>query len=40
MSTRGVTRSPDGAILGVGIDVGKEAYLDLEKLAVAAFARD
>jgi len=30
----------DGAILGVGIDVGKEAYLDLEKLAVAAFARD
>jgi arylsulfatase len=30
----------DGEILGVGIDVGKEAYLDLEKLAVAAFARD
>jgi arylsulfatase len=29
-----------GRILGVGIDVGKEAYLDLEKLAAAAMARD
>ncbi|HEY9229537.1 MAG TPA: arylsulfatase [Gemmatimonadaceae bacterium] len=30
----------DGTILGVGIDVGEQAYLDLEKEAVAAFARD
>lgn len=30
----------DGTILGVGIDVGEQAYLDLEKEAIAAFARD
>jgi len=29
-----------GTILGVGIDVGKDAYLDLERLAAAALARD
>lgn len=29
-----------GRILGVGIDVGKDAYLDLERLAAAALARD
>jgi arylsulfatase len=29
-----------GRILGVGIDIGKDAYLDLEKLAAAALARD
>jgi arylsulfatase len=29
-----------GTILGVGIDVSKEAYLDLEKEAAGAFARD
>ena len=29
-----------GTILGVGIDVSDEAYLDLEKEAAAAFARD
>ena len=30
----------DGTILGVGIDVGEESYLDLEREAVAAMARD
>jgi arylsulfatase len=30
----------DGTILGVGVEVGDEVYLDLEKEAVAAFARD
>jgi arylsulfatase len=30
----------DGTILGVGIDVGDDVYLDLEKEAAAAFARD
>jgi hypothetical protein len=29
-----------GTILGVGFDVSDEVYLDLEKLAVAALARD
>jgi len=29
-----------GTILGVGIDVGKKVYLDLEKEAAGAFARD
>jgi arylsulfatase len=29
-----------GRILGVGVDVGKDAYLDLERLAAAALARD
>lgn len=29
-----------GTILGVGIDVSDEVYLDLEKEAAAAFARD
>jgi arylsulfatase len=29
-----------GRILGVGIDVGKESYLDLERLAAGALARD
>jgi len=30
----------DGTILGVGVDVGNDVYLDLEREAVAAFARD
>jgi hypothetical protein len=30
----------DGAILGVVFDVGDDVYLDLEKEAVGAFARD
>jgi arylsulfatase len=30
----------DGTILGVGVDVGNDVYLDLEKEAVGAFARD
>ncbi len=30
----------DGIILGVAVDVGEDVYLDLEKEAVAAFARD
>src|SRR5262249_23663763 len=29
-----------GTILGVGVDVGTETYLDLEKEAIAALARD
>src|SRR5262249_45109116 len=29
-----------GTILGVGVDVGEQAYLELEHLAEAAFARD
>ena len=29
-----------GTILGVGVDVGTETYLDLEKEARAALARD
>ena len=29
-----------GSILGVGVDVGKDTYLDLERLAAAALARD
>jgi len=29
-----------GTILGVGVDVGEQAYVDLEKLAAAALARD
>jgi arylsulfatase len=29
-----------GTILGVGIDVSPEVYLDLEREAVGAFARD
>ena len=29
-----------GFILGVGIDVSKESYLDLEMEAAGAFARD
>jgi hypothetical protein len=31
---------PDGSILGVVIDVSKEVYLDLEREAVGAMARD
>ena len=30
----------DGTILGVAVDVSEEVYLDLQKEAVAAFARD
>ena len=30
----------DGTILGVGVDVGDDVYLDLEKEAAAAMARD
>ncbi|HEX7940998.1 MAG TPA: hypothetical protein VF488_04305, partial [Gemmatimonadaceae bacterium] len=30
----------DGTILGVAIDLGDDKYFDLEKEAVAAFARD
>lgn len=30
----------DGKIIGVGIDVGEDVYLDLEQLAAAAMARD
>ena len=30
----------DGTILGVAVDIGEEAYLDLEREAVAALARD
>lgn len=30
----------DGVILGVGFDVGEDVYLDLEKEAIGAFARD
>jgi len=30
----------DGTILGVAVDVGDDKYFDLEKEAVAAFARD
>jgi arylsulfatase len=30
----------DGTILGVGVDISDDVYLDLEKEAVAAFARD
>ena len=29
-----------GKILGMGVDVGKDTYLDLEQLAAAAMARD
>ena len=29
-----------GRIIGVGVDIGEDQYLDLEKLAAAAFARD
>jgi arylsulfatase len=29
-----------GVILGVGVDIGEEQYLDLEREAAAAFARD
>jgi arylsulfatase len=29
-----------GTILGVGVDVGKDVYLDLEQEAAGAFARD
>jgi len=29
-----------GEILGVGVDVGDDVYLDLEREAAAAFARD
>jgi hypothetical protein len=29
-----------GRILGVGVDIGEDQYLDLEKEAAAAFARD
>ena len=29
-----------GTILGVGVDVGKDQYLDLEKMAAAAYALD
>ncbi|HEU4995987.1 MAG TPA: arylsulfatase [Gemmatimonadaceae bacterium] len=36
----GQYRFIDGSILGVAVDVGKEVYLDLEKEAVGAFARD
>jgi arylsulfatase len=34
------TEFTDGTILGVAIDVGEEVYLDLEKEAAAAMARD
>jgi arylsulfatase len=30
----------DGTILGVGVDVGEDVYLDLEREAAAAMARD
>jgi arylsulfatase len=30
----------DGTILGVAVDVGSETYLDLEREAVGALARD
>ena len=30
----------DGTILGVAVDVGDDVYLDLEREAVAALARD
>ena len=30
----------DGTILGVVVDLGKDVYLDLEKEAAAAMARD
>jgi hypothetical protein len=30
----------NGTILGVGVSVEREQYLDLETLAAAAFARD
>jgi hypothetical protein len=33
-------RKNGGTILGVGIDVGEENYLDMEKEAIAALARD
>src|SRR5262249_18259190 len=33
-------RFTGGTILGVGIDVGEETYLDLEKEAAGALARD
>lgn len=33
-------RFTGGTILGVGVDVSEEAYLDLERLAAAALARD
>jgi hypothetical protein len=33
-------RFSDGTILGVGFDVSQEAYVDLEREAVGAFARD
>jgi arylsulfatase len=36
----GTTPFSDGTILGVAIDVGDESYLDLEREAVAAMARD
>jgi hypothetical protein len=29
-----------GTILGVGVDIGEDQYLDLEREAAAAFARD
>ena len=29
-----------GTILGVGVDISEEQYLDLEREAAAAFARD
>jgi hypothetical protein len=34
------TEFTDGTILGVGIDVSEDVYLDLEKEAAAAMARD
>ena len=33
-------RFTGGTILGVGVDVSEEAYLDVERLAAAALARD
>jgi arylsulfatase len=33
-------RFTDGTILGVGVDVGDDVYLDLEKEAAGALARD
>jgi arylsulfatase len=36
----GPNKFTDGRILGVGVDVGDDVYLDLEKEAIGAFARD
>ena len=38
--TRPGSRSPAARSSGVGVDVGEDQYLDLEREAAAAFARD